>query len=288
MTTETNILLTQALVEGPRGRLTADLQACSPSGLASAAISALHRGEEPPPRERASLDAALSWWEAWDSWDTAYARWSDIRSRTEATILGSAATRLRAETAHLCLAFYGGPLGDAAESDAALALRDAFAQQRGVGSSDAADLRGMLPAMRHEIRRDIREDEVISPDGLRFGDFTLAGARDLPVEPLVAAWAHAQPRRSLHRAARRWATAAAQPLLDAELVATEAAAAAASEFTSTDPVDVIGADAIAALLVAAEAADRDGVRLAGHQQDTVAAFRSAWSAARAPLAGIDI
>ena len=64
-------LLAQAVAEQPGGMLTSALQSESPDGLAHSAISALRRGGQPTPPAQASLDATLTWRDAWNRWHDA-------------------------------------------------------------------------------------------------------------------------------------------------------------------------------------------------------------------------
>ena len=92
---------------------------------------------------------------------------------------------------------------------------------------------------------------------------------ELPAEPLIAAWAKVNHEEGLLGAARRWATAAASPIYAAETAARAEADATRVAFDRADPVQIIGADSISALIEAHTAAASAGVRVTEHQAEAV-------------------
>ena len=272
----------QSLAEHPEGALTRTLQSTSPGGLAHSALAALRRGETPTPESQASLDAVLTWREAWETWFESYVPWHTLVSRTDAAISTATEAKWRADVARSCVTWYGGPLGKLTEGDAAFRLRGAFAQHQGlVGADEETWQLAMLGAKTdvesHYDSSSRRPQQALDPRGLTYDDLPPFGhedENDLPREPLIAASAKVNRKLGLVRAARRWATAVATPILAAESAARAAADAAVAAFAQADPLEMIGAEAIAALVEAHTEADSAGVRVHEHQADTVNAMRS--------------
>ena len=281
-------ILDQAISERPGGAITKTLQSQSPGGLAHSAICALRRGDTPTPEAQSSLDATLAWREAWECWSDAYEPWHTMVSRLETAIMKTAEARRRSKAAQRCVAFYGGHLGDLAERDAALRLRGAFAQTRGIAGSESADWQDELALLRSEVRGRIDSNQIICPDGFLWGDLPPSDSGRLPAEPLIAAWAQTQRRPGMRRAARRWATAVAQPYIEAEHACEAQRVIVDVKFHGADPVSVVGAEAIVALLAAGVVATAAGVRISPHQHDTIDAFRGGLAQRGPAVRGVDL
>ena len=288
MSPTTYPVLDQAISERPGGAITKTLQSQSPGGLAHSAICALRRGDTPTPQAQTSLDATLAWREAWDRWSDAYEPWHTMVSRLETAIMEAAEARRRASAAQRCVAFYGGRLGDLAERDAALRLRGAFAQTRGIAGSEGADWQDELALLRSNVRGHIDSNQMICPDGFLWCDLPPSDSGRLPAEPLIAAWSQTQRRPGMRRAARRWATAVAQPYIEAEHAYEAQRVIVDVKFHGSDPVSVVGADAVVALLAASVVATGAGVRIAPHQHDTIDAFRGALPQRDPAVRGLDL
>ena len=270
-------LVEMAVAERPDGPVTKQLQAESPNGLAHSAISALRRGEQPSPEAQASLDAVLGWRDAWSVWWEAYSPYHGMRSRWQQAVNTAGDAHRRAETARSCVDWYGGKLGYLSAHDAGLRLRGAFAQRRGLAGGGSAAWRGELDEILSTLNRHHSPDVVIAPPGGRLGDYSSAeldaGPGAAPAEPLIAAWSRTFGTDGLRRAARRWASAAAAPLIEAETTTRAEASAARHEANSTSQLEVVGRDAVTHLLTAADAAASAAVRISDHQTDTINELR---------------
>ena len=263
------------MAAGAGGRpLLSAVQSQSPGGLAHSAISALRRGELPVPEAQASLDSTIEWRAAWDQWFDAAAPLHTALSQAQGAAREAAEARGRAGAARRCLGQLGGPLEGLDEPEAAKRLRGAYAQHAGLAGAEAQDWRYHLDTLRNRIALQVRFDEPLSPSGLLIGDLDRAAAEDrsLPAEPLIASWIRFDGTDGLRRAARRWATAAAAPVFDAERAAARKEADAAAELHSAAPVATVGREAADRILSAAEAADSPGVRLHPHQRQAVERF----------------
>ena len=275
-------LLRQALDEPKNGRLTPQLESESPHGLARSAISAIRRGEDPRPDAQASLDAVLAWRDAWAQWWTAQAPWHTMGSRQQAAERAAETASARAGTARSCLKWYGGQLGQLNEHDAALRLRGAFAQLNRLTNASPEAWLLELSDLRRSLAGHIAPNQPIGPGGLRLNDLDGQAIEDVPREPLIAAYANVYWLDGLSRAARRWATAVSRPLLSTETAAQAELALQTAQSVRADPAEIIGVEAIEAMLAAAGQAQAAGVRISESSSSTISQMQSVL-AARTPL-----
>ena len=262
-------LVGMAVAEAGAGVVTRALQSESPDGLAHSAIAAHRRGDPPRQDAQRALDAVLAWRDAWDSWWVAYGPYHRLVSRHQAAASAAHAAAERAHTAREVLRWYGGPLGTLTERDAALRLRGAFAQKRGVAAGGSEAWQGELAAAASSVRLSgslPSWNGVISPDGRTVDD---AARGRLDAGPLLAAWARLFGPPGMRRAARRWATAVADPILAAAPPVAAAAAEAERKLAATTVVETAGGDAVRQIIAAADRAEQAGVRIGSHQQGTV-------------------
>ena len=267
---EASLLVAQAVADQPGGLFVSQLQSESPDGLAHSAISALQRGDRPTDRAQASLDATVDWRVEWSRWHDAQSAWHSMQSRLQTAERSAGQARAHADQARACLAWYGGKLGSLSEHDAALRLRGAYAQTARITPTGPSVWQHEMHEIRSKLSAHVAADQRISPAGLRVGDLGGVPAEKLPVEPLVAAWARTVASSGgLQRAARRWATAACAPILAAEREAVAEAEDINRRSAAIDPVEMIGEDAVNAMLAAAQAAQAAGVRVQPHQTETI-------------------
>ena len=268
-------LVAEALADHPGGSFVSQLQSESPDGLAHSAITALRRGDRPTDQAQASLDATVTWRGAWGRWWEAHGAWHGMRSRLQAAEGASGQARARADTARACLAWYGGEMGSLNESEAALRLRGAYAQAARITPTGPSVWRYEMDEIRSKLGAHVTASQPISPTGLRVGDLDGMPSEKLPVEPLVAAWVRTvASSRGLQRAARRWASAVCVPILAAEREADADAEDIRRRAAATDPVELIGEDAVNAMLTAAQAAQAAGVRVQPHQAAAISQMQA--------------
>ena len=270
---EKSPLLREA-VEGRSEALTRQLQSESPQGLAHSAITAMRRGEDPSSEAQASLDAVVSWREAWGKWWEQQTPLHAMHSRHQAAQGDAERSQRSAGRARASLEWYGGPLGDLSEHEAGKRLRGAFAQHRRLVDATPERWHSEMQEVRSRLAGHVPSNLSIAPTGTKINDLDGMPAEELPREPLIAAYARVHHLSGIERAGRRWATAATKPILVKEAETHDTARATTRQMLETDPVDFIGREAVDEMLVAARTATAAGVRISTEAQGMINRFEA--------------